>query len=945
MFMAYDLNSYYNDVLSTNSLSKTIIDQLMKDNRFGSLSKITLPFNYGSGNANRDPIGYTETGRPIFENNVGVTMNDEMKDALAKKHARNTDTMLRGIGTNVIENTSTGNIAAFVSQGVIKAFIDEAGRFTGKIKLENIEDLNKLTLDTSRFYTKDVVDGLLTGKLGKADLFNDTKKIKSELLDADVVLHKVFDPHVGDDIRHITNEERDAWNYKYDKPVDGIPMKDLESAVSDRINASAKNVDLLTHTNNLDIHTSTAERTKWNAKYDKPATGVPMTDLSEIVQNAINTAAKQVDLVAHKENAVAHITGEERIKWNAKYDKPAGGVPFKDLEKAVQDKIDATAKNTDLVEHTNDKVVHITNAERLDWNGKYKKPSTGIPTTDLDSALQTRIGITATKDELNTHATDSTIHIVKEERDAWNSHKADPAIHITEKERSAWTAKYDRPSTGIPETDLSAGLQTKINGMVTTTDFNAHATDTVKHLTASERDKWNGKYDKPITGIPREHIEAELIKQINATATQANLDAHTKDSVAHVTASERAVWNNMFTKPSTGIPESDLELKFREKIASLATTLALTTHTGDLVKHVTVEDRNKWDAKYLKPVDGIPASDLTASLKNTIEGSAKKSDLDGHTADVVAHITKDERSTWNAQYTKPATGIPETDLEQAMRTKINGMVSTTDFNAHATDTNKHITASERTAWNAKYNKPNTGIPEADLTTGLATKINSAATQTALDGHASDTAIHTTDAERSKWNAKYDKPAGGVPEADIEKDFVAKVNGAVDHTTNEIAHVTAQERTIWNGKYAKPTGGIPATDLAQVTQDQIASANTHVSDTVKHITASERTKWNGAYTKPASGVPATDLVQAIQDKLDAIAVPFTKVVATAVTTVTIPATEHKIARANAFEFVVTAFVKNVNAWETVTPSLVSIDDTTKDITVTFASAFKGNIVVR
>ncbi|PTU25893.1 hypothetical protein DA469_21380 [Bacillus subtilis] len=164
--MAYDLSSFYTNTLSSNSLSKTIIDQLMADNRFSSVSKITLNgTNYSSGNANTDPIGYTETGRPIYESSVGVTMNDELKDAIEKKHARNTDSMLKNIGSTVLENTSTGNIAAFISQGVIKALITEDGHFTGKIKLENIEDLNKLTLDTSRFYIKSEVDSLLSEKL------------------------------------------------------------------------------------------------------------------------------------------------------------------------------------------------------------------------------------------------------------------------------------------------------------------------------------------------------------------------------------------------------------------------------------------------------------------------------------------------------------------------------------------------------------------------------------------------------------------------------------------------------------------------------------------------------------------------------------------------------------------------------------------------------------
>lgn len=49
-----------------------------------------------------------------------------------------------------------------------------------------------------------------------------------------------------------------------------------------------------------------------------------------------------------------------------------------------------TLKN-DFVTHLADKVQHITATERTSWNGKYTKPSTGIPKTDLASGVQTSL--------------------------------------------------------------------------------------------------------------------------------------------------------------------------------------------------------------------------------------------------------------------------------------------------------------------------------------------------------------------------------------------------------------------------------------------------------------------------------------------------------------------------------------------------------------------------
>jgi hypothetical protein len=944
--MAYDLGSFYTNTLSVNSLSKTIIDQMMSQNRYSSLSKITLPgLNYGSGSAQRDPIGYTETGRPIYEQNVGITMNDDLKDALDKKHARNTDTMLRGIGTNVVENTSTGNIVAFASNGVYKAFITEDGRFTGKVRLENIEDLSSLTLDTSRFYIKSEIDSLLTAKISKASLYNADNKIKSELLDADIVRHVDFDPHVGDDIRHITSAERNAWNLKYDKPSTGIPMTDLAKSVSDRINASALDLEFKTHSNNLDIHTSVSERAKFNAKYDKPLTGIPMTDLSEIVQTKIDEKAKQVDFVAHKDDVIRHITAEERQDWNAKYDKPEAGVPLTHLEPFVQEVINNSASDAELQLHSNDAVRHITNAERLSWNAKYLKPSTGVPETDLDTTVQSKLNQAATKTEVGNHTSNSTVHITELERQNWNGHKADAVIHIVAEERSKWNAKYDRPSTGIPETDLSAGLQTKINSMTTSTDFNDHITDSVKHVTQSERDEWGSKYEKPLLGIPKADLSEELINQINATATQTALNTHVNDSARHVSDLERSNWNAKYAKPVTGIPETDMTQAFRDKVAGFASSLALSTHASDNVKHITVEERSAWNGKYVKPATGIPALDLESGVKAKIEGSASSAELTNHTTDSDIHIADGERSAWNAKYTKPLTGVPETDLEQAVRTKINNMVSNTDFNTHATDSVKHVTASERSTWNAKYDKPLTGVPETDLTQGLRDKINGSATSASLGAHVADTNVHVTSVERTAWNAKYQKPTTGIPEVDLAQAVQDKLGDVAEHTADATAHVSSADRTTWDAKYAKPVAGIPVSDMESTVANGLNASQTHIANTTVHVTAQERTDWNAKYAKPAGGVPLTDLAQAVQDKVKAVTGSYTKTVAVESTTVNVTATEHGLPHVNGFDFQVVAYKQNGDFWETVAPSLVRVNQTTKDVEVQFAVGFTGKVVVR
>ena len=53
--------------------------------------------------------------------------------------------------------------------------------------------------------------------------------------------------------------------------------------------------------------------------------------------------------------------------------------------------------NQDLQSHKNNSTVHITASERSTWNGKYAKPSSGIPATDLASAVQSKLNDSVTK--------------------------------------------------------------------------------------------------------------------------------------------------------------------------------------------------------------------------------------------------------------------------------------------------------------------------------------------------------------------------------------------------------------------------------------------------------------------------------------------------------------------------------------------------------------------
>ena len=120
-----------------------------------------------------------------------------------------------------------------------------------------------------------------------------------------------------------------------------------------RLNPANKNgqiafeSEVTAHTGNSDIHVTSAQKTAWSAKYDKPTGGIPKTDLASAVQTSLNKADSALQehqdisaLTNHVANNSIHVTTDDKTAWNAKYNKPSSGIPKSDLASAVQVSLD-----------------------------------------------------------------------------------------------------------------------------------------------------------------------------------------------------------------------------------------------------------------------------------------------------------------------------------------------------------------------------------------------------------------------------------------------------------------------------------------------------------------------------------------------------------------------------------------------------------------------------
>ena len=133
----------------------------------------------------------------------------------------------------------------------------------------------------------------------------------------------------------------------------------------------------------------------------------------------------------------------------------------------------------------------------------------------------------------------------------------------------------------------------------------------------------------------------------------------------YVTASEKGANNGVATLGADGkIPSSQLP-SFVDDVIEVANFAALPAE-GEAGKiYVTLDDNKtyRWGGTaYVEISASIALGETQGTAYEGSKGKDLKDAFDAHEANTDIHITASERTAWNAKYDKPSTGIAKTDL-------------------------------------------------------------------------------------------------------------------------------------------------------------------------------------------------------------------------------------------------------------------------------------------
>ena len=170
------------------------------------------------------------------------------------------------------------------------------------------------------------------------------------------------------------------------------------------------------------------------------------------------------------------------------------------------------------------------------------------------------------------------------------------------------------------------------------------------------------------------YIVAGFIAMLASTDTNAkNLvlaDGTNIPQTTFIAATEKAANNGVATLDATGkVPASQLP-SFVDDVIEVANYAALPAEGEGGKIYVTLDDNKtyRWGGTaYTEISASIALGETAGTAYEGSKGKALKDAFDTHEANTDIHVTTSDKAAWNAKYDKPGTGIPKADLAQGVQ--------------------------------------------------------------------------------------------------------------------------------------------------------------------------------------------------------------------------------------------------------------------------------------
>ena len=266
------------------------------------------------------------------------------------------------------------------------------------------------------------------------------------------------------------------------------------------------------------------------------------------------------------------------------------------------------------------------------------------------------------------------------------SELTDDATHrtVTDEEKNVWNKKSDF-SGNYNDLTNKPSIPSKVSELTNDSGFLTSYTETDPTVPAWAKEANKPTYTFDEVGAEKVGTASNKVNEHN-TNTEAHNDIRTL--IGDITTRLNALANSTDTELDQMAELVEYIKDNRELIEGVTTNKV---NVSDIVNNLTTNVANK----PLSAAQGVAIKALIDALQTAVNGKANTSDLTSHTGNTTVHITATERTNWNAAKTHADSTHARTDATKVEASSNNGKIkingTETTVYTHPSGTNPHGT--------------------------------------------------------------------------------------------------------------------------------------------------------------------------------------------------------------------------------------------------------------